>query len=226
VTGGHPVILSGVVGSVAYGLAREGSDVDRLGVFAAPATAVAGLDWTTSRDTTVRQAPDVTLHEARKFLTLALGCNPTVLELLWLPDALYETRTAAGEVLLDLRAALLSERRVRAAYGGYARAQAAKLASRGDSFSSDTRGRTVKHARHLLRLLRQGRELLVTGRLTVAVPDPETYWAFDTMTPAQMIAMYRHEHDLLEGAGSVLPVAPDRARVAAGLDEIRKITQA
>ncbi|GAA1913626.1 hypothetical protein GCM10009753_52280 [Streptantibioticus ferralitis] len=33
------VLLSGTVGSTAYGLAHKGSDIDRLGVFAAPTEA-------------------------------------------------------------------------------------------------------------------------------------------------------------------------------------------
>ncbi|MFD7300744.1 DNA polymerase beta superfamily protein, partial [Streptomyces pharetrae] len=37
------ILLSGVVGSTAYGLAHEDSDVDRLGVFAAPTESLHGL---------------------------------------------------------------------------------------------------------------------------------------------------------------------------------------
>ena len=40
------VILSGIVGSTAYGLNNEGSDVDRLGVFAVPTRALFGLKQT------------------------------------------------------------------------------------------------------------------------------------------------------------------------------------
>src|SRR5690606_31256568 len=91
------LLLSGIVGSVAYGLAGPDSDVDRLGVYAAPTTAFHGLHppvgKAASKATT---SPDCTLHEAGKFAALLLGGNPTITELLWLPDDLYEVRTPLG----------------------------------------------------------------------------------------------------------------------------------
>jgi len=217
------VILQGIVGSTAYGLAREGSDVDRLGVFVAPTLDVAGLDWHDSKATRVTSKPDSTVHEVGKFLRLALACNPTILEVLWLPDRLYECWDADGDALGDLREAFFWEKGIRNAYGGYARQQATKLAARGDgTFSSDTRNRSVKHARHLLRLLRQGRGILETGSLTVEVENPEDYWAFDAMTPEQMIAVYAREDDLFHGARSVLPSEPDRTSVREVLRGIRR----
>lgn len=216
-------ILRGIVGSTAYGLAREGSDVDHLGVFVAPTLEYAGLDWHPDRDTRVTSGPDSTEHEVGKYLRLALKCNPTITELLWLPTGLYETATPDGLGLVMNRRRFLSERCVRDAYGGYARQQAKKLADRGDgSFSADTRKRTAKHARHLLRLLRQGRQLLTTGDLDVRVDNPEDYFAFDTMTPAQMLAVYEREDTLFMAAPSVLPEAPDRTKVAELLIRLRR----
>ena len=216
-------LLSGIVGSIAYGLARVGSDVDRLGVFAAPTVEVAGLDWAPARDTHVSTKPDVTTHEVGKFLRLALKGNPTITELMWLPPELRETAHPLGGRLVELRGAFLSERGVRSAYGGYARQQAHRLANRGDgSFSSDTRKRTAKHARHLARLLRQGRELLATGTLTVRVPDPDWYWQFDDMSAEQMLSVYEQEDVLFMATTSVLPEAPDRAAVSAYLVDVRR----
>ena len=85
------VLLSGVVGSVAYGLDTEDSDVDRLGVFAAPTERLLGLH--PPKPSIVSSKPDATFHEAGKFASLALNVNPTITELMWLPDDLYETRT-------------------------------------------------------------------------------------------------------------------------------------
>lgn len=215
------VVLSGVVGSTAYGLAREGSDVDRLAVFAAPTVDVAGLDWHPKRESRVTTDPDVTEHEVGKACRLLLGCNPTVTELLWLPNGMYEAWTVTGDRLVGLREAFLSEPAVRNAYGGYAHQQVVRLRDRGDSFSSDTRARTVKHARHLLRLLHQGRGLLTTGRLTVRVQDPGDYFAFDTMSVPDMLAVYDREDAAFRDARSVLPPRPDRGAVAAFLRRAR-----
>lgn len=217
------ILLSGVVGSTAYGLAREGSDVDRLGVFAAATVEVAGLDWHPDRESLVTTKPDQTLHEVGKYLRLALKCNPSITELLWLPgDLIEKVDPFYGLRLIGLRDALLSTDAVKSAYGGYARQQAHRLANRGDgSFSADTRKRTAKHARHLLRLLRQGRELLTTGRLTIRVANPDDYFAFDDMTPQQMLNVYEREDRLFAATRSVLPDKPDRDRVRGYLAAVR-----
>jgi uncharacterized protein len=88
------VLLSGIVGSTAYGLARPGSDVDRLGLFAVPTEQLHGLRR--PPESHVTHEPDSTLHEAAKWARLALRSNPTVLELAWLPDGLYDERARSG----------------------------------------------------------------------------------------------------------------------------------
>jgi uncharacterized protein len=163
------VLLSGIVGSTAYGLDHEGSDIDRIGMFARPTADLVGL--TSPKESYVYKEPsDSTWHEARKYLSLALKANPTITELLWLPQ--YETTTDLGERLIEIRRSLLSARTVRTAYLGYSTQQFRRLENRGDgSFSADTRKRTAKHARHLYRLCAQAIILWQTGRLTVRL-DP------------------------------------------------------
>lgn len=161
------VLLSGVVGSTAYGLAHEGSDIDRLGCYAAPTVQFHGLHPPLGKAATwVSTGPDVTFHEAGKLAALLLACNPTVTELLWLNE--YETCTPLGSDLIGIRGGFLSAASVRNAYLGYATQQFRRIRNRGDgSFSADTRKRTAKHARHLWRLLYQGTELHQTGYLPV-----------------------------------------------------------
>lgn len=168
------LLLSGIVGSVAYGLAGPDSDVDRIGVFAAPTVAFHGLH--PPRESVVTTDPDVTLHECAKYARLALSGNPTATELMWLPEECYETRTGFGDRLIGIRAAFLSAPRVRDAYLGYASQQFRKLTTR-DS-STGGRRRSAKHARHLARLLHQGRVLYATGVLEIRLADPEWFRAF------------------------------------------------
>jgi predicted nucleotidyltransferase len=214
-------ILSGVVGSTAYGLAREGSDVDTLGMFVAPTLQVAGLDWTPHRETRhgTSAERDYTEHEIGKAFRLMLSCNPTVLELLWLPE--YLTSSTEGAWVSRARSAFLSERAVRASYFGYAKSQAKKLAARGD-FGAGMGNRRAKHGRHMLRLLRQGRELLATGTMELRVPDPDSYWAFDDMTVEAMLEVYEREAHAFEETKSSLPAEPDRERVGDILRHIRR----
>lgn len=217
------VILRAVVGSVAYGLDRSGSDVDHLGVFVSPTLEVAGLNWNRHRETYVTTEPDSTLHEVGKFCRLALKGNPSITELLWAEK--YLDQTIPGHWLIQARYSFRSSHAIETAYGGYARAQALKLARRGDgTFSADTRNRTAKHGRHMLRLLRQGRELLETGRLTLRVPDPQSYWDFDDMTPDQMLDVYGREDALFRVAAesTKLPRKPHLGRVRGLLEDIRR----
>ncbi|WP_455353530.1 nucleotidyltransferase domain-containing protein [Streptomyces sp. SYSU K217416] len=217
------VLLSGIVGSTAYGLARPGSDIDRLGLFAAPTEAFHGLHQPVASHVTTD--PDRTLHEAAKWCRLALGGNPTVMELVWLPTELYEVRTPLGDELIGIRDSLLSAARVRDAYLGYATQQFKRLYDRGDgSFSADTRKRTAKHARHLRRLCHQGFELYATGELNIRVDDPEAYHQFGEDVAADaMVAlpMLKRFERLFEETKSVLPEQPDEAPAEAWLRRVR-----
>jgi predicted nucleotidyltransferase len=219
------VLLSGVVGSTAYGLATPESDVDRLAVFAAPTALFHGLRPPTGKQATkVTTNPDVTQHEAGKFASLCLGVNPTVTELLWLEE--YETRTELGERLIGIREAFLSAQRVRDAYFGYAVSQFRRLEGRGDgSFSADTRKRTAKHARHLGRLVHQGLELYRTGRLTVRLADPQWYRDFgervaggDLEEAKAVLAKAEQDFD---AAATPLPERPDEDTVQEWLLQVR-----
>jgi hypothetical protein len=213
-------LLSGVVGSTAYGLAHAGSDVDRLGVFAAPTHALHGLGR--PPESAVTTNPDSTWHEAAKWCRLALGCNPTAMELVWLDS--YEVETELGQDLIGLRQSFLSAGRVRDAYLGYATQQFRKLQARGDgTFSSDVRGRTAKHARHLVRLLQQGVGLHRTGHLTIRIADPNhvQYLA------GRLVAAPVYGEELLQDASQafdspgVLPGRPDESSVEKWLHAVR-----
>jgi uncharacterized protein len=220
------ILLAGVVGSTAYGLAHEGSDVDRLGMYAAPAEAFHGLSFPGESHVSVH--PDATYHEARKFCRLALNCNPTVTELLWLPDDLYEVRTSLGAALIGIREAFLSARGVRNAYLGYATQQFRKLEARGDgSFSADTRKRTSKHARHLWRLVQQAADLNATGDLTVRLDAAQ---AALCMSFGERVAAGDIEHAKaciasaerhFDEYRSILPAAADEQAAEAWLQVVR-----
>lgn len=215
------LLLSGIVGSVAYGLAGPDSDVDRIGVFAAPTVAFHGLH--PPRESVVTTDPDVTLHECAKYARLALSGNPTATELMWLPEECYETRTEFGERLIGIRAAFLSAPRVRDAYLGYASQQFRKLTTR-DS-STGGRRRSAKHARHLARLLHQGRVLYATGVLEIRLADPEWFRAFGERVAGGALA---EAEELVAAAErdfarirTPLPERPDEETVERWLLDVR-----
>ncbi|MEU7616290.1 nucleotidyltransferase domain-containing protein [Micromonospora rifamycinica] len=215
------LLLSGIVGSVAYGLAGPDSDVDRVGVFAAPTVDFHGLR--PPRESVVTTDPDVTLHEAGKYARLALSGNPTATELMWLPDDCYETRTALGERLVAIRSAFLSAPRVRDAYLGYASQQLRKLTTRDSTVHG--RRRSAKHARHLARLLHQGRTLYATGFLEIRLADPGWFRAFGEQVAAgalgaaeELVATAERDFDRIR---TPLPDRPDEAVVECWLRDVR-----
>jgi len=214
-------ILLGIVGSTAYGLRHEGSDVDTLGVGVASSTAVWGLNGQELvKESRVTTAPDSTLHEVGKFCRLALKSNPSVLELLWLEDWLF--CDPLGSRLVELRRAFLSERGVRNAYGGYARQQLNRLETRYAARHDHPTDRADKHARHILRLMDQGTELLETGSLRVRVLDPERYFALDGASLRELQGIFHEADERFQRARSVLPDEPNLARVESTLLGIRR----
>lgn len=219
------ILLEGIVGSTAYGLATPTSDVDKLGIMQLPAEHFLGLSSPTEGSLSkVSTEPDVTHHDVGKFCRLALGCNPTVTELLWLPRELYTELSATGIELIWKRDTFLSAKRVQDSYMGYAIAQFKRLSERGD-FSSDLKKRTEKHARHLLRLMHQGYTLYTTGELPIVLEDPERYHEFGRMVAEnpdharQTIETYKQ---MFATADTVLPFAPDTEGINQWLINLRK----
>ena len=217
-------ILRGIVGSTAYGLAHEGSDIDRLGCYVTATENFHGLR--APKDTKSSTDPDHTEHEVGKFCRLALTCNPTVTELLWLPDDLYDVVHPEGMALIGMRDSFLSAKKVRGAFLGYANQQFRKLSERGDgSFSSDTRRRISKHARHLGRLCYQGYSLWATGTLPITLEDPQFFIDFgeSVVKDHSVAAKYIADYEILfDETPTVLPDAPDSSRIDAFLKEVRR----
>jgi predicted nucleotidyltransferase len=216
------IVLDGIVGSTAYGLDREGSDVDFAGVFVAPTREIAGLNWSASRETRhiSTTGDDFTYHEVGKFLKLALKGNPTILELMWLP--VYNVLTPDGGLLVDLRRAVLSRDAVRNSYLGYARSQNMKLKAKADP----SHPRLAKMGRHMLRLIRQGRQFAEEGRLVLRVDDPYEYYAFDDMSVRDMLEIYARDigktHEAFDRETTALPEKADVELVSEVLWQIRR----
>lgn len=156
------VIYRCIVGSQAYGLASEESDVDRRGVYLPPAD----LHWSLYGvpDQIEREQTQEHYWELQRFLVLALKANPNVLECLYTP--LVEQVTPLGEELLAMRTAFLS-RLVYQTYNGYVMSQFKKM-------QADIRaqGRVKwKHVMHLIRLLISGITVLRHGLVPVRVEE-------------------------------------------------------
>jgi len=156
------VIYRCIVGSRAYGLESDASDVDRRGIYLPPAEVQWSL-WGVPEQLENPQAEEC-YWELQKFLVLALKANPNVLEVLYSP--IVELATPLSQELLDMRSAFLS-RLVYQTYNGYVISQFKKL-------DQDIRNRGQvkwKHAMHLVRLLLSGIAVLRDGTVPVRVTE-------------------------------------------------------
>lgn len=149
-----------------------------------------------------------------------MRANPTVLEQLFLDS--YEVVTPPAQLLIDNRDMFLSKT-IFKSYGGYAIAQARRLNARGDSFSSETKHRTAKHARHVLRLIQQGTQLLTTGTMSVKVADRDDLFAFGELPVDQIVDRFEREFKIFDAIETSLPDQPDVERINSILLEIREV---
>ncbi len=186
-------ILQAELGSRCAGLnLTEGGDRDEVGVCVEPFELAhplldAPFEQFVYRSAAEREgrhdAPsrdgdlDLTVYSLRKYLRLACGGNPTVLQLLFLPKTSY-SMDATGLGLLDLKSSIVSKR-AGGAFLGYFQAQRQRLlGERGNGGHGKPRERFVqdhgydtKFAMHMCRLGYQGIELLETGRITLPMPE-------------------------------------------------------
>jgi uncharacterized protein len=156
------VIYRCVVGSRAFGLAGEDSDIDRRGVYLPPAD----LQWSLygAPEQLENEATQECYWELRKFLILALKANPNILECLYTP--MVETATPIAQELLAMREIFLSKL-IYQTYNGYVMSQFKKL----EQDLRSTGAIKWKHATHLIRLLMSGVTVLKEGFVPVNMAE-------------------------------------------------------
>jgi uncharacterized protein len=156
------IIYRCVVGSQAFGLSSDNSDVDRRGIYLPPAE----LHWSLYGVPEQIENSDTqeAYWELQKFLVMALKANPNILECLHTP--LIEHATPLAQELLAHRKMFLSKL-IYQTYNGYVMGQFKKL-------EQDLRARGEikwKHAMHLIRLLLSGISALREGDLRLRLDE-------------------------------------------------------
>lgn len=156
------VIFRCIIGSRAYGLDEEDSDVDRRGIFLPDCDSQWSMFGVPEQ--LENEATQECYWELQKFLLLALKANPNILECLFTP--MIEYTTPLADELLSLRSCFVSKLLYQT-YNGYVLSQFKKL-------GQDLRNRGEikwKHAMHLIRLLLSGVTALRTGIVPVRVDE-------------------------------------------------------
>jgi hypothetical protein len=118
---------------------------------------------------------DVVIYSARKWARLAMAGNPSVLLLLFVPDAEIVYRDEIG-VELTVNAHRFVSRLAGERFLGYLQAQRAAMTGEVGAHTNRPElvaehGYDTKYAMHARRLGMQGIELLSTGRISLPVPE-------------------------------------------------------
>lgn len=194
-------ILRGLIGSTIHGLALEGTDDrDEMGVCVEEIESVVGLgsfEQLVFRTAAEREGfdgarsqkgdLDLVIYSLKKYIRLALDGNPTITNLLYVPNAELVVVNAVGKQLQDL-APLIVSRRCAGRYLGYMQAQRMRLiGERGQKRIKrpeleEKYGYDTKYAMHMLRLGYQGIEILQTGHLSLPMAEPSRSYLMDVRT--------------------------------------------
>jgi len=237
----HTLVFNTVAGSHLYGTAVETSDRDERGVFLVPRDVWVGLER--GHEQFEDKTNDRVLYEFRKFLKLCLDCNPNMVELLFVPESMWLHSTPTWEYVVSHRKMFLSTK-ARHTFSGYAHSQLKRLKNHREwlngkvptnpdelkawnlwkanrnpkRFALEEKfGYDTKHAMHLFRLMDEGKELLLTGHMTLPRPNAELLvrvrnglWTYEEMM--ERVEEFDKMFDEWEKK-SVLPHTPDREGV-------------
>ena len=225
-------IIRIVSGSKLLGLDTPESDTDEMGVCIEPYSQACGLGKPWENFVSEGKGGDCTIYSLRKFVGLALGGNPNLLNLLYAPTASILRIDARGSQLQE-KAPQIVSRRAGKAFLGYIQSQRSRLDGTKSSHGGHgpmraalqaAHGFDTKYAMHMVRLAWQGWELLATGKLTLPIPDPMRSYLMSLrhgqitlvdaleMT-AGLEADIKKEMDAPATAISGLPLEPDTAAI-------------
>lgn len=179
-------ILSGYRGSIAHNLhiPREADDVygiddeDTFRLYSFPIeyyVSLEGYSKVKENEELKEDKLDHVGYEIRKAFHLLAACNPNVLTYLYNRPEHYTEISEGGQMMIDNRQMFLAKKRVKEAFCGYAFSQLQRMQTgaykgyMGEKRKKivDLYGYDTKNATTLIRLLRQGREMLEYGELKV-----------------------------------------------------------
>lgn len=117
----HQIIFKTMVGSQAYGTATPTSDQDFKGVFIQNADDILTFNYTEQ----IESSKDECYYEVRRFLQLLQSANPTVLEMLFMPQEYIIEQSPLFGLTVEQRHHFLTKKCMHS-FGGYAIAQIKK----------------------------------------------------------------------------------------------------
>jgi predicted nucleotidyltransferase len=166
-------------GSKLYGTNVEKSDDDFLGIFIPNKEYVMGLykcdQVLLNTKSNSGEAVDYTIYSLPKFFKLAIDNNPNIIEMFFAPQSqhfLKEELSPWNEIIEKAYPLFISKKAYHT-FKGYAYSQKIKMQNKDEARIIGKRkelytkyGYDTKFASHLIRLLLEGLELLVEGKIT------------------------------------------------------------
>jgi hypothetical protein len=232
------LIFMAEVGSGVHGIAIDSAsdDTDYMGLTVEPPECVTGLEtfdqfqrhtaWDRQgglRERSGRGDCDYLVYGLKKFCRLALAGNPSILNLLFVPESAVVTSTIFSDELLENASWFISQQAA-GRYLGYLHRQ--RLGMTGEAGAKVKRpelverfGYDVKYASHALRLGFQGVELLTTGRITLPMPEKQREMVLEIKRGEATMEQALHRIDAVEKAlqyvadNNSLPDRPDYTAV-------------
>ena len=215
------------VGSEVHGVTVGSDDHDEMGVMISPPASLLGLDhfeqyqWRTQPKGVRSGAGDTDLvvYSLRKWMSLAVKGNPSILVPLYVPEEHVRHCTDLGRELREELVRLIVSEKVRQPYLGYLRQQKERLLGvRGGKHTNrpeliEQYGFDTKYAYHMVRLGYQGSQLLLTGRIPMPVPEPMRTYLLELRRGERSmdwaVEMAEHFEEQIARVPSVLPASPD-----------------
>lgn len=115
------ILLNAIVGSQAYGTNTPDSDIDTKGVYLQDPMEVLGMEYKEQ----INLDKDSCLYEVRRFLQLLCSGNPTMLELLYIPEDCILEKHPLWDIISKHRSAFLTKQ-CYFSFAGYAYQQVEK----------------------------------------------------------------------------------------------------
>lgn len=178
------LILKVLTGSHLYGTNTESSDKDYVGIFIPDKDYVMGLrrveqveirtNPTSSGRRNDKDDTDTVLYSLPKFIHLAAQNNPNITEIFFAPQKNLVFVNDFGKRLMESYPLFISKK-TKHTFLGYAFEQKRKLLTKNPIGSRavylEKYGYDVKFASHLIRLLSEGLQMLVEGRIDLPLPN-------------------------------------------------------
>lgn len=120
------IILLGWRGSISHGLyqSKPTEDKDLLGIYVEELNDYFSIEKNRKRTRQNFSGQwDAVSHEISKFVNMALGFNPNIINLLWLPDELIIEEATTGKMLRANRDYFISKKQAYSSFRGYAKSQ-------------------------------------------------------------------------------------------------------